>query len=95
MLGVGVESLGAALCLSHLPPHSTDTQGNDRKVGEYILVGGGKIREPGSSELMGNNDSFSDGKQCGTVAGKLELFCFSISFKKQFAVQVKMGHTVP
>lgn len=33
-------SLGAALCLSHLPPHSTDTQGNGRKGGEFILEKG-------------------------------------------------------
>lgn len=29
---------GPALCLSHLPPHSADTQGTGRKDGEFILA---------------------------------------------------------
>lgn len=36
----GGVSHGAALCLSHLPPHSTDTQGNGRKGREFILEKG-------------------------------------------------------
>lgn len=36
--GCGEGPQGPALCLSHLPPHSADTQGNGRKGGEFILA---------------------------------------------------------
>ncbi len=61
-------SHGAALCLSHLPPHSTDTQGNGKK-GWGIHFG---KKESGSSGLMGNNAGFTDGpeaKDTGWVCG--------------------------
>lgn len=45
-------SHGAALCLSHLPPHSTDTQGNGREGGEFILKEGLRVQRP-------------NGQQCG------------------------------
>lgn len=38
--GGGGWSHGAALCRSHLPPHSTDTQGNGRRGGGFILEKG-------------------------------------------------------
>lgn len=36
--GCGEGPQGPALCLSHLPPHSADTQGNGIKGGEFILA---------------------------------------------------------
>lgn len=62
-------SHGAALCLSHLPPHSTDTQGNGREGGGGIHFG---KRNRGSSGLMGNNAGLTDGpeaKDTGWVCG--------------------------
>lgn len=51
--GAGVGgSHGAALCLSHLPPHSTDTQGNGGEGGEFILKEGLRVQRP-------------NGQQCG------------------------------
>lgn len=55
----GGVSHGTALCLSHLPPHSTDTQGNGRRGAEGGINFGKK--ESGSSGLMGNNAGFTDG----------------------------------
>lgn len=90
----GGESHGAALCLSHLPPHSTDTQGNDRKGGEFILGVRGEERESGSSGLMGNNDGFPDGKRQRTVAEHVEA-TLPISLTKQSAAPVKIGRMPP
>lgn len=71
VFGLGVQSLGAALCLLHLPPHSSDTQGNGReRGGEFILER--KKKESGSIALMGNNAGFTDGpkaKDTGWVFG--------------------------
>lgn len=35
---MGGVSHGTALCLSHLPPHSTDTQGNGRRGAEGVFI---------------------------------------------------------
>lgn len=81
--GMGV-SQGAALCLSHLLPHSTDTQGNGKKGGEFILEKG-----IGSSGVMGNNAGFTDGKRQRTPAGCVEAN-LPTSLTKQLATPVKI-----
>lgn len=49
-------SYGPAICLSHLSPHSTDTQGNgDRGVGGSFWK-----KERGSSGLMDKYTGFGD-----------------------------------
>lgn len=59
---LGVISWGQLCDLSHLPPHSTDTQGNSRRGGDSFEKKKKKEKvESGSSGLMGNNAGFTDG----------------------------------
>lgn len=48
---MGGASHGAALCLFHLPPHSSDTQGNGRERGGEFILGAKKEKKNGGPSV--------------------------------------------